>query len=92
MWAFQTPAGAWPWASLDLDPWEMPESAYFGASVAALALKSGPAAQRARPEAARLQQYLARDFHPNDNATERLASEWMAAHGISLPGATTEAA
>ena len=62
LWALQTPSGAWPWPSLDLDPWEMPESAYFGASVAALAVKTGPAAQRARPEAARLHQYLTREF------------------------------
>ena len=78
MWALQTPSGAWPWASLDLDPWEMPESAYFGASVAALAVKSGPAAQRARPEAARLQQYLAREFagQPLHN---RLMALWAGA-------------
>jgi squalene-hopene/tetraprenyl-beta-curcumene cyclase len=78
MWALQTPAGAWPWASLDLDPWEMPESVYFGASVAALALKSAPAAQHARPEAARLQQYLAREFaaQPLHN---RLMALWAGA-------------
>jgi hypothetical protein len=39
-----------------------------------------------------IRQYLARDFHPSQNATERIASEWMAARGMSLPGATTEAA
>jgi len=39
-----------------------------------------------------IRQYLARDFHPRHNATERIASDWMAARGMSLPGATTEAA
>jgi len=39
-----------------------------------------------------IRQYLARDFHPAHNATERIASEWMAARGMSMPGATTEAA
>ena len=39
-----------------------------------------------------IRKYLARDFHPSHNATDRLASEWMAARGMSLPGAITEAA
>ena len=39
-----------------------------------------------------IRQYLARDFHPSHNTTDRLASEWMAARGMSLPGAITEAA
>jgi len=39
-----------------------------------------------------IRQYLARDFHPSHNATDRLAIEWMAARGMSLPGAITEAA
>lgn len=39
-----------------------------------------------------IRQYLARDFHPSQNPIDRIASEWMAARGMSLPGATTEAA
>lgn len=39
-----------------------------------------------------IRQYLARDFHPSRNPTDQLASEWMAARGMSLPGATSEAA
>jgi hypothetical protein len=39
-----------------------------------------------------IRQYLARDFHPSHNATERIAGDWMAARGMSLPGATSEAA
>jgi predicted metal-dependent hydrolase len=39
-----------------------------------------------------IRQYLARDFHPSHNANERLAGDWMAARGMSLPGATSEAA
>jgi predicted metal-dependent hydrolase len=39
-----------------------------------------------------IRQYLARDFHPRHNATETIAADWMAARGMSLPGATTEAA
>lgn len=39
-----------------------------------------------------IRQYLARDFHPSRNATDRIAADWMAARGMALPGATTEAA
>jgi predicted metal-dependent hydrolase len=39
-----------------------------------------------------IRQYIARDFHPSRNPTDRIAGEWMAARGMSLPGDTTEAA
>jgi uncharacterized protein len=39
-----------------------------------------------------IRQYLARNFHPSHNATERIAAEWMAARGMSLPGSIHEAA
>jgi uncharacterized protein len=39
-----------------------------------------------------IRQYIARDFHPSDNPIDQIASEWFAALGMSLPGATTEAA
>jgi uncharacterized protein len=39
-----------------------------------------------------IRQYLARDFHPSHNPTDRIAGDWMAARGMSLPGATSEAA
>lgn len=39
-----------------------------------------------------IRQYLARDFHPSHNATDRIAADWMAVRGMSLPGAITEAA
>jgi predicted metal-dependent hydrolase len=39
-----------------------------------------------------IRKYLARDFHPANHPTERIASDWMAARGMSLPGLTTEAA
>ena len=39
-----------------------------------------------------IRQYLARDFHPSHNSTERIAREWLAARGMSLPGASLEAA
>lgn len=37
MWKLQRADGGWDWNSANLDPWEMPESEYFGAGFAALA-------------------------------------------------------
>jgi squalene-hopene/tetraprenyl-beta-curcumene cyclase len=55
-------AGTWKWYHADLDPWEMPESTYFGASLAALAVGQTPVAYRNRPDVQanirRLTQYL----------------------------------
>jgi squalene-hopene/tetraprenyl-beta-curcumene cyclase len=54
--------GAWKWYQADLDPWEMPDSIYFGASLAALAVGMTPAEYRRRPDIRanidRLMQYL----------------------------------
>ena len=82
--------GFWLWAALILLRQEKLGLRGIRRELRKLGQRSDPIAQRVFLRGIR--QYLARDFHPNDNATERLASEWMAAHGISLPGATTEAA
>lgn len=54
--------GAWKWYQADLDPWEMADSTYFGASLAALAVGMAPAEYRQRPDVRanidRLVQYL----------------------------------
>jgi squalene-hopene/tetraprenyl-beta-curcumene cyclase len=54
MWALQVRegklTGAWKWFNLELDPWEMPESPFFGASLAALAVGAAPAEYRGQPE------------------------------------------
>ena len=46
MWALQMKtgpdAGAWTWLNFKMDPWESPNSPYFGASMAALAAGSAP--------------------------------------------------
>jgi predicted metal-dependent hydrolase len=39
-----------------------------------------------------IRQYIARNFHPSQNPTDRIAGDWMAARGMSLPGSTSEAA
>src|SRR5260370_34343766 len=54
MWSLQNQdgkaKGAWAWFSLKLDPWEMPDSQFFGASLAALATGTTPAQYRNRPQ------------------------------------------
>lgn len=50
LWASQAADGAWSWYNLELDPWEMPESRFYGAAIAALAVGCTPAEYRERPE------------------------------------------
>src|ERR1017187_4822003 len=57
--------GAWPWFNLDLDPYEMPNSLFYGAAVAALAAGNAPAEYRKQPKVqqriAELNAYFARE-------------------------------
>jgi hypothetical protein len=39
-----------------------------------------------------IRQYLAPGFHPGDHPTDRIASEWLAARGMSLPGSSSSEA
>ncbi|HEV2690059.1 MAG TPA: hypothetical protein VGV35_15980 [Bryobacteraceae bacterium] len=52
MWTLQLASGdnkgAWIWNSFGLDPWEEPESMYYGAALAALAVGVAPADYRSR--------------------------------------------
>ena len=56
MWALQMKTGpetgAWTWLNFKLEPWESPNSPYFGASMAALAVGSAPGGYAASPEIA----------------------------------------
>jgi squalene-hopene/tetraprenyl-beta-curcumene cyclase len=65
MWALQhrdgNLKGAWAWFSLELDPWEMPESSYFGATLAALAVGGAPNDDRDPERVAELTAYLRRE-------------------------------
>ncbi len=85
LWSMQTRANdsqpIWPWFSLKLDPWEMPESAFYGATLAAQALGITPAEYRARPEVREhpqsLVEYLQREVQ-NQPLHNRLALLWAA--------------
>jgi len=39
-----------------------------------------------------IREYIRRDFHPNDKDIDKLAEQWFAARGLSMPEAKTEAA
>jgi len=62
LWALQIKEGAgkgaWNWFNLELDPWEMPDSRFYGAAVAAMSIRP---ADQARPEARELVAYLQRE-------------------------------
>jgi squalene-hopene/tetraprenyl-beta-curcumene cyclase len=73
MWAMQikegNDKGAWQWFHLDLDPWEMPESTFYGATVAALA---------ARNDHGHLEQIaLLRDYLKREQAGQPLHNRLM---------------
>jgi squalene-hopene/tetraprenyl-beta-curcumene cyclase len=84
--------GAWPWFSLELDPWEMPESAYYGASIAAIAIGNTPAAFRNRPDVkehvSALIEYLQRE-RESQPLHNQAAVLWASS---KLPGILSEAA
>ena len=96
MWALQSKEGrskgGWAWFALDRDPWEMPESQFYGATVAALATGSLTTEQRDRPGAqdniAALTSYLQREqaAQPLHN---RLMLLWAA---TKLPDALPQSA
>ena len=54
MWTLQMKTGpnngAWTWLNFNYEPWESPNSPYFGASLAALAVGSAPDGYAAAPE------------------------------------------
>jgi squalene-hopene/tetraprenyl-beta-curcumene cyclase len=67
MWSLQIKErkekGAWNWFHLDLDPWEMPQSTFYGATLAALAARNASAEhrERHREQIAMLRDYLERE-------------------------------
>jgi len=54
MWSLQMKTGpnngAWTWLNFNYEPWESPNSSYFGASLAALAVGSAPDGYAVSPE------------------------------------------
>ena len=72
-------AGAWTWLNFKMDPWESPNSPYFGASLAALAIGSAPEGYLGSTEIAdrvkALQGYFQRE-HGNVSLLNQLMGLW----------------
>jgi len=84
MWALQMnvgpQSGAWTWLNFGYEPWESPNSPYFGASMAALAVGSTPDNYAAAPEIqdnlTRLRGYLQKQFE-HESLHNRLVALWV---------------
>ena len=80
MWSLQMKigpnSGAWTWLNFNLEPWESPNSPYFGASLAALAVGSAPDAYASTPE---IQQNLKalRGYFAREHSTVALLNQLM---------------
>jgi hypothetical protein len=86
MWSEQIRAGdnrgSWAWPDTSLDPWETPESVYYGTALAAQAVGYAPADYLGRPELkepiAEMAHYLRQRFH-GQILHHRLAALWASA-------------
>jgi squalene-hopene/tetraprenyl-beta-curcumene cyclase len=91
MWSMQLQEGAakgsWPWFDFNIDPYETSDSAFFGASLAAMAIGAAPPEYQAKPEikehVAELIAYL-QTATPAQPLHNRLLLLWAAA---KLPAA-----
>jgi squalene-hopene/tetraprenyl-beta-curcumene cyclase len=72
-------AGAWTWLNFKMEPWESPNSPYFGASLAALAIGTAPAhyadSPDVQPRLDALRGYFARQ-HGNVSLLNQLMGLW----------------
>jgi squalene-hopene/tetraprenyl-beta-curcumene cyclase len=79
MWATQRDDGAWGWTDANLEPWEVPESVYFGAALATVATNIAPDGYKDRPDiqpnVARLKSYL-REHREGQPLANRLVLAW----------------
>jgi squalene-hopene/tetraprenyl-beta-curcumene cyclase len=94
MWALQEQtgptAGAWIWQDFHFSPWEAPESEYYGAAMAAVAVGMAPDNYRDEPKIqsnlSLLRAYLKRD-EAAQPLINRIALLWASS---KLPGLMTE--
>ena len=85
MWSLQMKTGpntgAWTWLNFNYEPWESPNSPYFGASLAAIAAGSAPEGYAALPEVQErvkaLRGYFDRQ-HASVSALNQLMGLWAA--------------
>jgi hypothetical protein len=80
-------AGSWPWLDFGLEPWEAPESQYFGAALALLAVNAAPEGYRSEPaiqkNVSSLNAYLMREYS-RQSLLNRSALLWAAEDGPSV--------
>lgn len=83
--------GAWPWLNFHNQPWEAPDSQFWGACLAAIAVGMAPADYRSLPEIEEniklLSGYLAREAD-SQSLLNRLVALWASS---SIEGALTPA-
>jgi len=91
MWSLQMKtgpeAGAWTWLNFKMDPWESPNSPYFGASLAALAIGSAPEGYAGSAEnvdrVKALREYFQRQ-HGNVSLLNQLMGLWASSRVANL--------
>jgi squalene-hopene/tetraprenyl-beta-curcumene cyclase len=83
MWALQMKTGpntgAWTWLNFEMEPWESPNSPYFGAAMAVLAVGSAPEGYSASPEVAERVKALGAYFqrqHGSVSLLNQLTALW----------------
>ncbi len=84
--------GAWPWLTMFGDPWSGPDSTFYGATLAALAVGYAPAEYRNRPDVREHIALLTAYFdakRPNQPLHNRIALVWAS---TKLPGILPDAA
>jgi squalene-hopene/tetraprenyl-beta-curcumene cyclase len=91
MWSLQMKTGpetgAWTWLNFKMEPWESPNSPYFGASMAALAVASAPEGYSASPEIAERLNALGGYFqkqHGSVSLLNQLMALWATSRVPSL--------
>jgi squalene-hopene/tetraprenyl-beta-curcumene cyclase len=93
MWPLQMKTGpqngAWTWLNFGYEPWESPNSAYFGASMAALAVGTAPEAYASTPDIQEnlknLRAYFQREFD-KQSVLNKLMGLWASSR---MPGLIT---
>jgi squalene-hopene/tetraprenyl-beta-curcumene cyclase len=91
LWALQEKAGdnkgSWAWLRFNLEPWEANDSAYYGATLAAVAVGLAPENYRSTPEIQPnlmlLQDYLDREY-PKQSLINRVGLLWDSVKWPSL--------
>ncbi len=94
MWTLQFKAGelkgVWAWLNFKYEPWEAPDSVYFGASLAAIAVGTAPGEYSSSPQIQE-QVKLLREFLQTRADSERLFNRVMVLWASAkLPGVLTE--